>query len=243
MRADSKDERGAGISARPSSPADQEPSASPQGERIFPECPNSNDGDTPFPWRAATAILRAMTALKALYRRLCRSSNAELEKILAAGALPDATQLAGWEFYGYNTGAIAGPLGIRKFKKGFYRRENGRTPVGGYNCKVRPTPLDGPWVNGGAGGAYQGYYDVRPPPEGSPIAEHPNALYLDYGSDPTNSFFSGSFLRDFLVQPDPQEPDVLLGKAYAKVGPLVLPVSFFVLQRANPVTQPASFLH
>ncbi len=182
-----------------------------------------------------------MTALKTLYRRLCLAPSAELEGRLASGALPDAEGLCGWEFYGYNTGAMAGPLGIRKFKKAFYRRPQGRTPVGGYNCKVRPTPLEGPWENGGPGGAYQGYYDVKPAAAGERVARHPNALYLDYGADPSNSLFAGSFLRDFLVQPDPAEPEVLLGKAYAKVGPLVLPVSFFVLQRAHLSTQPAQF--
>jgi hypothetical protein len=183
-----------------------------------------------------------MLPLKAAYRRLCLASNAELARAYAGGVVPDADALAGWEFYGYNTAAIAGPLGIRKFKKGFYRRESGRTPHAGYNCKVRPTPLDGPWENGGPGGAYQGYYDVKPPGTGAAVDPAPNALYLDYGANPDNTLLEGSFLRDFIVQPDPAEPDVLLGKAYAKLGPVVVPVSFFVLQRAHRSTQPASLL-
>src|SRR5689334_14880523 len=103
-----------------------------------------------------------MLPLKAAYRRLCTASSAELERAFSAGIPPDPAQLAGWEFYGYNTGWIAGPLGIRKFKKAFYPRSKSRTPFGGYNCKVRPTRLDGTWTNGGPGAAYQGYYDVRP---------------------------------------------------------------------------------
>lgn len=182
-----------------------------------------------------------MAALDSLYRQLCLSPAASLEAAFAQGAAPDLDALCGYEFYGYNTAAIAGVLGIRKFKKAFYRREGSRTAVGGYNCKVRPTPLDGVWVNGGPGGAYQGYYDVRDGADGAGVAKHPNALYLDYGAEPANSLFDGSFLRDFLVQPDANNPDVLLGKAYARLGPVTIPVSFFVLQRAHRMTQPASF--
>lgn len=182
-----------------------------------------------------------MSALTTLYRRLCRAPAAELDQAFARGTTPDPEKLCGWEFYGYNVGLIAGPLGIRKFKKAFYRRAKGRTPVGGYNCRVRPTPLEGPWVNGGPGGAYQGYYDVKPAAAGARVASHPNSLYLDYGSEPSNSLFDGSFLRDFLVQPDPAEPDVFLGRAYAQLGPVVLPISYFVLQRAHRATQPAAF--
>lgn len=182
-----------------------------------------------------------MSVLKSLYRELCLSPATALEDVFAKGTAPDADALCGYEFYGYNTAAIAGVLGIRKFKKAFYKREGSRTSFGGYNCKVRPTPLDGAWINGGPGGPYQGYYDVREGADGAAIAKHPNALYLDYGSEPANSLFDGNFLRDFLVQPDANTPDVLLGKAYAKLGPITLPVSFFVLQRVHRMTQPASF--
>lgn len=182
-----------------------------------------------------------MVPLKALYRKLCTASNAELDQAFAAGVLPDADRLCGDEFYGYNVSRLARALGLTKFKKAFIHREKGRTRVAGYNCKVKPTRLDGPWENGGPGGAYQGYYDVKPPAEGRAIAHHPNALYLDYGSDPSNSLLDGSFLRDFVVQVDPAEPDVLLGKAYIKLGPIQLGFSYFVLQRAHRATQPAAF--
>lgn len=182
-----------------------------------------------------------MTALKSLYRELCLAPTARLDEVFARGVAPDPKSLCGFEFYGYNTAAIAGVLGIRKFKKAFYARDGARTEVGGYNCKVKPTALDGAWVNGGPGAAYQGYYDVKTPVEGASVASHPNAIYLDYGSEPANSLLDGSFLRDFVVQPDPSEPDVLLGKAYARLGPVTLPVSYFVLQRAHRMTQPAAF--
>jgi hypothetical protein len=182
-----------------------------------------------------------MTALKPLYRALCQSSDSELARAFAAGYAPALGKLCGWEYYGYNTLALTVPLGIRKFKKAFFARTKGRAKAGGYNCKVRPTRLDGPWENGGPGGAYQGFYEVLPGAAGRAVAAHDNALLLDYGQS-GNSLFEGSFLRDFLVQVDAAEPDVFLGRAYAAIGPLTVPVSYFVLQRANRLTQPASLL-
>jgi hypothetical protein len=182
-----------------------------------------------------------MTALSPLYRKLCLSSSAELEKVLASGAPPDLEQMSGYEYYGFNTLPLTTVLGIRKFKKGFYKREKGPTALGGYNVKIRPTPLDGEWIQGGPGGAYVGYFDCKLVSQGTSEATHPNALLLDYGRDPRNSLPDGSFLRDYVVCPDPSEPDVLLGKAYAALGPVRFAVSFFVLQKAHRGAQPAAF--
>ena len=79
----------------------------------------------------------------------------------------------------------------------------------------------------------------RPPP--AAVVKAPGEVVPDSVTPQANSLFDGSFLRDFLVQPDPNEPDVFLGKAYASLGPVTLPVSFFVLQRAHRTTQPSSF--
>jgi hypothetical protein len=182
-----------------------------------------------------------MTALSPLYRRLCRSSSAALDQAFQGGVAPDIERLAGFEFYGYNTAPMTTLLGIRKFKKGFYRRARARTPYGGYNVKIRPSALDGPWLQGGPGGAYVGYFDCSLVSEGAREQLHPNALFLDYGVDQRNSVVDGSFLRDFVVCPDPGDPDVLLGKAYAALGRARIPVSFFVLQRAHRGSQPAAF--
>ncbi len=183
-----------------------------------------------------------MAALHALYRRLCLAPTPELDRAFAGGRAPAPDNLCGWEFYGYNTTPLADLLGIRKFKKAFYRRASGRTEVAGYNAKVRPSRLDAPWTNGGPGAAYQGFYDVKPGREGAAVAAHPDSLFLDYGANPANGLLDGSFLRDFVVQPDPAVPEVLLGRAYAKLGPAVFPVSYFVLQRAHQLTLAASAL-
>jgi hypothetical protein len=59
---------------------------------------------------------------------------------------------------------------------------------------------------------------------------------LDYQRGPIGSpLHPGRVLKDFVVQLDPEDPDLLLGKAYAKVGPLSVFVSFFVLERYNRI--------
>lgn len=180
-----------------------------------------------------------MPALHSLYRSLCLGPEADRDAAMAKGVPPDPESMMGWEFYGYNTMAITVALGIRKFKKGFYRRGKGRTPMAGYNVKIKPAVLDGPWNAGGPGGAYVGYFDCT-----TAVKEglHPGSLLLDYGADSRNMLFDGSFLRDYVVQPDPKNPDVLLGKAYAALGGARIPVSYFVLQRAHAISQPAAFL-
>jgi hypothetical protein len=182
-----------------------------------------------------------MTALSPLYRKLCLSPSSELERVLVSGGPPDPERIAGFEFYGFNTLPLTTLLGIRKFKKGFYRRQKGPTPFGGYNVKIKPAQLDGSWVAGGPGGAYVGYFDVSLVAGGAREQKHPNALLLDYGRDKRNSLPDGSFLRDYVVQPDPSDPDVLLGKAYAALGPARIAVSFFVLQRAHRGSQSSAF--
>jgi hypothetical protein len=54
-------------------------------------------------------------------------------------------------------------------------------------------------------------------------------LLLDYGLGGNGLF--GPPLRDYIVQVYPDDPDLLLGKAYLAFGSLRIPVSFFVLQR------------
>ena len=61
-------------------------------------------------------------------------------------------------------------------------------------------------------------------------------------ADDRNMLVEGSFLRDYVVTPDPANPDVLLGRAYAAIGSARIPVSYFVLQRAHRGSQPAAFL-
>ena len=40
---------------------------------------------------------------------------------------------------------------------------------------------------------------------------------------------------EYLVQQSPDDPDLLLGKAYAAIGPIRIPLNFFVLKRRRKV--------
>ena len=67
------------------------------------------------------------------------------------------------------------------------------------------------------------------PAEGARDARYPNALLLDYSLGGNGLF--GPPLRDYVVQVYPDDPDLLLGKAYLALAGLRIPLSFFVLKR------------
>lgn len=163
------------------------------------------------------------------FEQLASLSNARLEEIFRQAKTPDFENLAGYEFRGWNTPAFASLLGIRKFKKGFYHKDG--KPFG-YNIPVKQNGLGGPWICKPSDDNPRrfGFYRVNEP--GSvPISDkEPHALVLDYsGGD--NKLFEGSFLRDYLAHPYPENPDIYLGKAYMALGPKLVFSNFFVLER------------
>ena len=76
-----------------------------------------------------------------------------------------------------------------------------------------------------------GFYRVHRVVEGSRDSHYPNALLLDYGLGGNGLF--GPPLRDYLVQVYPDDPDLLLGKAYLNILGLRIPANFFVLKRLH----------
>lgn len=183
------------------------------------------------------------------FKDLALSTPRDLEPILAGAAAPEMDSLAGWEFDGANVGfwpsvpftiTLLG-IGVRKFRKGFYAFGPDRDPGGpgpfiqGYNCLVKQDGrdwIDKPWtlLPSAENPKRFGYYRVYKPAPGTREAKYPNALFLDYGRGANAG--TPRFLRDYLVQPDPKNPDVLLGKAYVALGPIWFVGGFFVLRRA-----------
>ncbi len=163
------------------------------------------------------------------YEQLARLSDSKLNEIFRQSKTPDFENLAGYEFRGWNTPAFASLLGIRKFKKGFYHKDG--KPFG-YNIPVRQNGLNGQWIckpSDDNPGRF-GFYSVNKPGT-IPISEkEPHALVLDYSAG-DNKLFEGSFLRDYLVQPHPDNPEIYLGKAYTALGSKLIMPSFFVLER------------
>lgn len=167
------------------------------------------------------------------FEQLCRMSNPELEALLKAGKGPAPEALAGYEWRGFNRPPWAALLGIRKFIKGFFAKDGG---VEGYNIPARQNAFSEPWIQKPSPEAPKrfAFYRVRAVEAGEDSL-YPNATLLDYGASPRNlSIHPARLLRDYVVQPDPANPDLMLGKAYVAFGLLRIPATFFILERLRP---------
>ena len=172
---------------------------------------------------------------------------AELRSLWRRGTPPPPGGIEGLVFRGRNTAAAArfGPA-AGAFAKGFFRTGQ---EVDGCNFPVAVR-----------GGEWQvdvahpfGFFRVEP--NSHPVRGQgpPAALLLDYGRGRAASFrrrgaprpglslrlleLAARPLRDLLVQPPDSPPGVLLGRAYF-TGTLLVPVSFFVLEALQPLTEP-----
>jgi hypothetical protein len=168
------------------------------------------------------------------YRSLCHASARDLEAALRSGRRPNLEDLAGWEFRGFNTPFFTKLLGIRKFKKGFYR--TAQTPEGvleGYNVRTEQSDFEAPWVDVIKGGApvRHGFYRVVSP---GPQDPYLNAVLIDYAQGQNPVYDPTRLLRDYLVQVEPDNRDLFLGKAFLALWPKPLFVSYFVLERFGP---------
>lgn len=172
---------------------------------------------SPFPTAAALALEAA--------------SRAELELVMVRGATPNPDALAGWEFRGINHPAWARLAGIKKFVKGFFRAEDGR--LMGYNAPVVQNVLDGRWRTKPSDTAPKrfGFYEVAPVDATHRDNAYLHAVLLDYGRGGNHRLDPSSGLRDYLVQVDPANPDLFLGKAYYALGPLRVHSNYFILER------------
>jgi hypothetical protein len=160
----------------------------------------------------------------------------ELEQIFQRGALPDLDALVGWEFRGINHMPlnaldIAYLAGIKKFVKGFYRDERGT--VMGYNIPVARNALDGRWHLKPSDTEPKrfGFFEVAPVDPTARDNEYLHAVLFDYGKGGNPALDPSKGLRDYLVQVDPANPDLYLGKAYYALGPARRATSFFILER------------
>jgi len=150
---------------------------------------------------------------------------------VAGASSPDTSSLIGTEWRGYNQPWIARLLGIRKFIKGFLA---GTNAVEGYNVRVVQNAAGDPWIpiSDPRGPQRYAYYAVREPGTNRSIGgRYPRAALLDYGATDRAGRGVERLIRDYLVQPDPGNPDLLLGKAYFLVAGHLVPSSFFMLER------------
>ncbi|HLU68770.1 MAG TPA: hypothetical protein VKZ63_20960 [Kofleriaceae bacterium] len=170
------------------------------------------------------------------FLELARRSREELEEVMLRGHTPDLDELVGWEFSGINTPRWARAAGIKKFAKGFERRDGGDPDRGprvlGYNRPVTQDRLRDAWR---VGDRRFGWFRVAPVDPTERDNAYLHALLLDYGRGGNRPWDPTGTLRDYLVQVDPADPDLYLGKAYLALGPARVPVSYFVLERLRRV--------
>jgi hypothetical protein len=171
------------------------------------------------------------TTQKRSMKDLASLSNSELEKILVAGKAPPFSSLDGHQFRGWNTPLMAHVLRIKKFAKGFLSKKDGRNM--GYNCPVRQNGFEGAWELKPSNEQPKrfGYYEVRKTSAGDAEHRYPEAWCLDYGRGENPWWEPAKFLRDYLVQVDADNPDLLLGKAYVALGPARIFGGYFILER------------
>ncbi|HEX2690976.1 MAG TPA: hypothetical protein VHN14_30390 [Kofleriaceae bacterium] len=189
----------------------------------------SSDASPPAPrTRTALPTTRALD--------LSRATRRALELAFQRGVTPDIDALVGWEFRGINwTPPGCQPLaqlaGIKKFVKGMFRAGDGR--VMGYNCPVVQNVLDGRWRTKPSDTAPRrfGFYEIAPVDATARDNHYLHALLLDYGKGGNAAWDATRGLRDYLVQVDESNPDLLLGKAYYALGPARVPAGFFILER------------
>ena len=168
------------------------------------------------------------------FRELTQSSDSQLEAIVRASKSPALESLVGFEWRGFNTSWRLKAMGLQKFIKGFF--QEGKR-VEGYNIPVQQNGLDAPWLDLPTLESPKrfAFYLVTDVDRESVDNFYPKAILLDYGSSQRNPTFGiERLVRDYVIQPDPNNPDLLLGKAYLAIGPLRLPSNFFVLERLRP---------
>jgi len=154
----------------------------------------------------------------------------ELEPIFRRGTMPDADSLFAWEFRGMNTPKWAKYAGIKKFIKGFYKRDD---QLFGYNIPVVQNRVTQAWISKPSDENPKrfGFYRVDAVDPTAVDNKYLQSLLLDYGRGGNKMYDPTSGLRDYVIQVDPDNPDLYLGKAYYALGPLRLATNFFVLER------------
>ena len=94
------------------------------------------------------------------------------------------------------------------------------------------------WIkkHGGDEGKRFGYYHVAPVDPRSKENRYLHSVLLHYGEGGNHSLDPSAGIRDYLVQVDPDNRDLFLGKAYYKVGPIRVHSNFFILERHERVS-------
>ncbi len=189
---------------------------------------------------AATTTVAPGAPCSERYYELEQMTNQALETVFLRGSQPDLEALAGWEFRGTNVPGWAKLAGIKKFIKGFYRKDG---ELYGYNCPVLQDGIRAPWIAQPDDDNPKrfGFYLVAPVDPTSRDNAYLHAVLLDYGRGGNKRLDPTAGLRDYLVRVNADNPDLYLGKAYYALGPLRVATNFFLLERHRRGLSDVSF--
>ena len=142
--------------------------------------------------------------------------------------------ICGWQYKGWNLSLMALMIGIRRFTKGLQTNTGGTgedAELNGYNLwiKQQGDPLD-TWVPSAP--HRHGFYKVSRAALSKTEYRHPHSLLLDYGRGNNPWHQPSQFLRDYIVQVYPDNPKLLIGKAYFALGRLRIFGGNFVMERS-----------
>jgi hypothetical protein len=171
------------------------------------------------------------------FDELTKYDNRRLEPLMASGTIPAVPDLVGYEFRGWNIQALTEVLGTRKFIKGFYADDPAAPTAWGYNMPVQQNGKSKPWLPKLKDGQPIRYYFYKLLP-GPTLKDaiYPRTLAIDYRQWPGYAHLNPvRYTVDYLVYPDPANPDLVLGKSYAQLGKAIRPfLGFFILARLRP---------
>ena len=167
--------------------------------------------------------------------RLWFSSTSTLKELMNVGKQPNKESLAGSEYLGLTVGRLPEWFGFQKFVKAFHLTEFqwSGNPIIGNNLRVTQNGFAALYIKLKKNGkpVEQGYFVVESARDNPKWNHYNNASFLDYGKGDNSLKEPARFLRDYLVQPFPENKDILLGHAFIYILGLKFSVGFFVLEK------------
>jgi hypothetical protein len=167
------------------------------------------------------------------YETVCKADTGSLERLMREGSAPAQDSLAGYAFRGYNTSLTTEIIRTRKFFKCFEWDAAKPSRLVGFNQVAKQNGIGNPWLEKMRNGepVRQGHYEAYPVRSNERDSKYPHSLLLNYGAGDNPIYEPAQLLRDYLVQISADNADLLLGKAFGSLGPIRLPMGYFVLER------------
>jgi hypothetical protein len=169
------------------------------------------------------------------FESLAKMDNGRLSLIMGEGAKPTLQDLVGYDFRGFNLQSLTKFIGTRKFKKGFYGDPDSGH-IWGYNIRVVQGKLSDPWISlpNNEVPKRLAFFKVFPADASGRHSEYPSSLVVDYSQWEDYFFLNPTrYILDYLVHPDPNNRDLLVGISFFAIGSFRTFAGYFILERYN----------